>query len=107
MIFEIQRCGNSAPLGVAHQSREDIQLEGYTIPKDTLIISNLFSIHRDSRYWKNPEKFDPTRFLDADRKLIRPEGFIPFSIGKRVCLGEALARMELFLSSQIYFAASH
>ncbi|OWA52871.1 putative Cytochrome P450 2U1 [Hypsibius exemplaris] len=80
-IFEIQRCGNSAPLGVPHQKREGIQLEGYTIPKDTLIIANLFSIHRDSRNWKNPKKFDPTRFLDSDGKLTRPDGFIPFSIG--------------------------
>ncbi|OQV16086.1 Cytochrome P450 18a1 [Hypsibius exemplaris] len=50
-----------------------------------------------SRYWKNPEHFEPNRFLDSEQKLIRPDGFVPFSIGKRACLGEALAKMELFL----------
>ncbi|OQV16083.1 putative Cytochrome P450 18a1 [Hypsibius exemplaris] len=97
VILESQRCGNLVPLGVPHYSMEEIQLDGYTIPKDTLLISNLFAIHRDARYWKNPEKFDPNRFLNSEQKLIRPDGFVPFSIGKRTCLGEALAKMELFL----------
>merc|ERR1712048_408467 len=47
--------------------------------------------------WTAPEKFDPSRFLDADGNLMKHENFIPFCLGKRVCLGESLAKSELFL----------
>ncbi|OWA50099.1 putative Cytochrome P450 2U1 [Hypsibius exemplaris] len=72
-------------------------IDGFTIPKGSMLAANLYSIHRDTRWWTNPDDFDPTRFLDANKKLLRPDGFAPFSIGKRACLGEALAKMELFL----------
>ncbi|OQV22978.1 putative Cytochrome P450 2U1 [Hypsibius exemplaris] len=97
VILEVQRCASLVPLGVPHRARDEITVDGYTIPKNAIIFANLFSIHRDPRWWKNPEKFDPERFLDENRKLTRPDGFAPFSIGKRACLGEALAKMELFL----------
>ena len=80
-ILEIQRCASLVPLGVPHVNWKDITVDGYTIPKGTMLIANLFSIHRDSRWWKNPEKFDPTRFLDENMKLTRPDGFAPFLIG--------------------------
>jgi long-chain fatty acid omega-monooxygenase len=83
VILEIQRCASLVPLGVPHRNREDITVNGFTIPKGTLISANLFSIHRDARWWKNPEKFDPNRFLDENMKLTRPDGFMPFSTGKR------------------------
>ncbi|OQV22860.1 Cytochrome P450 2J2 [Hypsibius exemplaris] len=97
VILEVQRCASLVPLAVPHSSREDMTIDGYTIPKDTLLIGNLFSIHRDPRLWENPDQFNPLRFLDENMKLTRPDGFAPFSIGKRACLGEALAKMELFL----------
>ncbi|XP_078620121.1 cytochrome P450 2D6-like [Branchiostoma floridae x Branchiostoma japonicum] len=52
----------------------------------------------DPAYWPDPDRFDPERFLDAEGNVInKPESFLPFSGGRRVCLGEQLARMELFL----------
>ncbi|KAB7496539.1 putative inactive cytochrome P450 2G1 [Armadillidium nasatum] len=55
-------------------------------------------IHKDPNYWKNPEEFDPSRFLDENGKYIPTcDGFQAFGIGKRQCLGEHFARMELFL----------
>lgn len=48
-------------------------------------------------YWDEPEIFRPTRFLDVNKQLIKPEQFIPFGVGQRQCFGESLARMSLFL----------
>ncbi|XP_040148940.1 cytochrome P450 2U1 isoform X3 [Ictidomys tridecemlineatus] len=76
----------------------DVQvLQGYTIPKGTLILPNLWSVHRDPTIWEKPEDFYPDRFLDDQGQLLKKEFFIPFGIGKRVCMGEQLAKMELFL----------
>ncbi|OQV12855.1 Cytochrome P450 2J5 [Hypsibius exemplaris] len=95
-ILEVQRIGSLVPLG-GRVNFEETTIDGYTIPKGTSIMINLYGVNRDPRYWKNPEQFDPTRFLDENNKIIKPEGFVPFSVGKRSCPGEALAKMELFL----------
>ncbi|CAG0925044.1 unnamed protein product, partial [Notodromas monacha] len=63
------------------------------------IVSNINACHRDPKYWPNPEKFDPTRFLDESGESLKKHipSFLPFGAGKRRCLGEHLAYMELFL----------
>ncbi|XP_021488969.1 cytochrome P450 2U1 isoform X5 [Meriones unguiculatus] len=76
----------------------DVQiLQGYTIPKGTIVLPNLWAIHRDPAIWEKPDDFCPNRFLDEQGRLLKRETFIPFGIGKRVCMGEQLAKMELFL----------
>lgn len=72
-------------------------LQGYTIPKGSVIVPNLWSVHRDPNIWEKPDEFQPSRFLDEKGQLIKKEAFIPFGMGKRVCMGEQLAKMELFL----------
>eukprot|EP00073_Rattus_norvegicus_P035000 XP_008759722.1 PREDICTED: cytochrome P450 2U1 isoform X3 [Rattus norvegicus] len=72
-------------------------LQGYSIPKGTVVLPNLWSIHRDPVIWEKPDDFCPHRFLDDQGQLLKRETFIPFGIGKRVCMGEQLAKMELFL----------
>lgn len=54
-------------------------------------------IHFDGHLFPNPEQFDPSRFIDDNGSYRSSSNFIPFGIGKRACLGESLARMELYL----------
>ncbi|XP_072016375.1 cytochrome P450 2U1-like [Amphiura filiformis] len=96
-LLEIQRIGSVAPLGVPRATTIDTKLCGFDIPQGTMVIPNLSAIHHDERIWKEAESFKPERFLDSDGKVNRREELIPFSIGKRKCLGEQLALMELFL----------
>ncbi|CAH2324589.1 cytochrome P450 2J6-like [Pelobates cultripes] len=97
VLQEVQRFASVVPLGVSHASLEDEQLNGFTIPKGTIIITDLSSLNYDETYWKYPHEFNPENFLNNDGELIKAEAFLPFSAGPRVCLGENLARMEIFL----------
>ncbi|XP_019615808.1 PREDICTED: cytochrome P450 2U1-like [Branchiostoma belcheri] len=86
------------PLAVPHAPTETVKVREYDIPKGTQVLPNLYSLHMDPAYWPDPDRFDPGRFLDAEGNVVnKPESFMPFSGGRRVCLGEQLARMELFL----------
>lgn len=97
-IMEVQRLTVVVPLAIPHMASETIEFRGYTIPKGTVIVPNLWSVHRDPTVWDDPDSFNPTRFLDDEGHLLRKEYFIPFGIGRRVCMGEQLAKMELFLT---------
>ncbi|XP_038051657.1 cytochrome P450 2J6-like isoform X2 [Patiria miniata] len=97
VLCEIQRVGTIVPLGVAHATTEDTAIAGYNIPKGTIIIPNIWHNHFDPLVWEEPEKFRPERFLDGDGKFRPREELMPFGSGRRSCLGEHLARMELFV----------
>nr|XP_014694538.2 LOW QUALITY PROTEIN: cytochrome P450 2U1 [Equus asinus] len=96
-IMEVQRLTVVVPLSIPHMTSETTVLQGYTIPKGTVVLPNLWSVHRDPAIWEEPDEFHPNRFLDDQGQLVKKEAFIPFGIGKRVCMGEQLAKMELFL----------
>ncbi|KAM6963025.1 cytochrome P450 2J2-like [Aplochiton taeniatus] len=97
VIHEVQRMGNIVPLNGPRMAVTDTTLGGYFIPKGTSVIPILTSVLFDETEWETPGIFNPGRFLDVDGKLVKREAFLPFSAGKRACLGEGLARMELFL----------
>lgn len=69
------------PLGVPHMLAKDITINGYTVPKGTMLLANQQAIHFDNKYWDEPTKFKPERFLDVDGTIKKTDKLIPFSIG--------------------------
>ncbi|XP_068579770.1 cytochrome P450 2D15-like [Cebidichthys violaceus] len=97
VIHEVGRMADTVPLSVFHCTTKDTELMGYSIPRGTMIIPNLSSVLHEEGQWKSPREFNPDNFLNEQGEFVKPEAFMPFSAGSRMCLGEGLARMELFL----------
>lgn len=97
-MLEIHRFCSLVPFSVYHSATADTKFAGYKIPKDSVVLVNLRDAHHDKGYWGDPENFRPERWLEENgNKLIRHEAFMPFSTGKRACLGDSLAKDTLFL----------
>lgn len=97
VINEVQRLCNMVPQNIPHATTRDVTIEGYLIPKGTVILPQISTVLYDEEIFPEHTAFKPERFLDANGHLKRTDELIPFSVGKRQCLGESLARMELFL----------
>ncbi|XP_004580108.2 cytochrome P450 2C1-like isoform X1 [Ochotona princeps] len=97
VMHEIQRYVNLIPNNVPRAATCNIKFRNYFIPKGTSMITSLTSVLHDDKEFSNPRAFDPGHFLDESGNFKKSDYFMPFSAGKRACVGEGLARMELFL----------
>ncbi|XP_072286990.1 cytochrome P450 2B6-like [Pyxicephalus adspersus] len=98
VIHEIHRYADVLPTNLPHRASRSTQLRGFTIPKDTDIYIPLSFVLRDPKYFPDPFCFSPERFLDENGRFIKNEAFMVFSAGKRMCLGDGMARHEVFLT---------
>nr|XP_032816068.1 vitamin D 25-hydroxylase [Petromyzon marinus] len=96
-LHEVLRHATIAPLGIFRAATRDVSFRGFAVPRGTVVVANLHSAHRDPGAWTRAHEFLPRRFLDADGRFVRRKAFVAFSIGRRHCVGEKLALMELFL----------
>ncbi|KAJ7324679.1 hypothetical protein JRQ81_017699 [Phrynocephalus forsythii] len=107
VIHETLRIRYILPLGVPRRSAQDLNLFGYNIPKGTFCMANLPALFLDPEQWKTPQEFNPSHFLDEDGNFVLKEDFVPFGAGARVCLGEQLGKMELFIFLTYLIRAFH
>lgn len=89
VLLETLRKSSLLPMGVLHRMLSDHVFHGYVFPKHCTVIPNLYAYHHDPDVWGDPENFRPERFLSEDgSKVIRRDSIMPFSVGRRVCLGK-------------------
>ncbi|XP_038223594.1 farnesoate epoxidase-like [Zerene cesonia] len=96
VILETLRISSVAAVGIPHMARDDARLGDYVIPKGTFLLLAIHDLHNGT-HWKNPHEFKPERFITKEGNLIQSEMLMPFGTGKRRCIGEGLARSELFM----------
>jgi len=99
-VKEVMRYGNPVAIIVSRRTVKELYLDNYRIPKGTKIGLAIHAIHRNPEFWPNPDVFDPERFSPAKMSKQHPFAYLPFSLGKRVCIGNNFSLMEqkVFLS---------
>ncbi|TNE85265.1 MAG: cytochrome P450 [Deltaproteobacteria bacterium] len=80
---------------VTRRIEDDVVIDGIEVKKGTLILVSIFTIHRNPKYWDDPDRFDPDRFLPERTKDHVKGQYLPFGMGKRACVGSRMAMLEL------------
>ncbi|KAI3684655.1 hypothetical protein L6452_33880 [Arctium lappa] len=90
IVKETLRMYPVAPLLVPHESSKECTIRGYTVPKGTMLMVNVWAIHHDPKIWVEPMKFKPERFekVIGERDAFK---LMPFGYGKRSCPGKHMA----------------
>ncbi|XP_037080281.1 cytochrome P450 2J6-like [Pollicipes pollicipes] len=97
VLLETQRLADIVPLLLTHQTVAPVQVGQHLLPAGIQVIANVHSVHHSERLFPEPLQFRPERFLDTDGKFQPDKNVMPFSVGKRQCVGERMSRAELFL----------
>lgn len=93
-IMETLRLASS-PI-VPHLSRQDTSIQGYFIPKGTMVLFNSYHLNMSPDLWEESTKFNPSRFVTAEGNVVKPDYFFPFSHGRRSCLGYKMVNTIIF-----------
>lgn len=101
-VKEILRHDPPAVRSLGYKAKKSIKVRNVMIPKDQIVLINLYASHYNEEQWKEPLKFIPERFDPASDYFLTPSGtnrhplaYIPFTFGKRTCPGKALGHIEL------------
>ncbi|XP_077981373.1 cytochrome P450 1A1-like [Glandiceps talaboti] len=103
-ILEVLRHASVVPFTLPHATTCTSILDDYVIPKDTVLFFNLWSVNHDPKLWSEPHEFCPERFINSDGQTLNKEAvskLVSFSVGRRKCPGETLAKLEVFLALAI------
>lgn len=79
---------------LARRATEDIEIGGHRLRKHTIVIINVLGIHRRPDTYPDPERFDPSRFMNDAEKSFPRCAYMPFGAGPRICIGNHFALME-------------
>ncbi|XP_015602519.1 probable cytochrome P450 303a1 [Cephus cinctus] len=96
IVLESVRMFMGRTMGIPHRALRDTYITGYRIPKNTMIVPNFNGVLMNN-FWKDPEVFRPERFINSDGKISIPDQYLPFSFGKHRCMGEGLAKSNIFV----------
>jgi cytochrome P450 len=97
VLLEVQRIGNIVPGALLHSNTKTIHIENYTLPPGTSVNFQMSGALKDPIVFPSSDEFIPERFIDAKGLFVPHPNVVPFGVGKRKCLGESLAKMELFI----------
>jgi cytochrome P450 len=82
---------------VGREAQSDVQLGGYTVPKGAVVMLSQYVMHRDARFFDEPERFKPERWEGGLLERLPRGAYFPFSAGDRHCIGEGFAWQEALL----------